>query len=120
MKHIEDAAQAALMQWAHMRKYKDGKLSQWITHVPNGGKRDAREAARLKAQGVLAGFPDLFLFVPAGGYHGLMIEMKSPKGRLSPAQTMVLPRIENQGYKVVVCYNAQEAMNVILEYLNVE
>ena len=119
MKHIEDAAQAALMQWAHMRKYKDGKLSQWITHVPNGGKRDVREAARLKAQGAMAGFPDLFLFIARGQWHGLMIEMKSPKGRLSPAQTQVLPRIEGEGYRVEVCYSVQAAIDVISDYLEV-
>lgn len=32
-----------------------------IAHVPNGGKRAKLEAAHLKADGVLAGFPDLII-----------------------------------------------------------
>lgn len=120
MKHIEDAAQAALMQWAHMRKYQDGKVADYIQHSPNGGLRSIATAARLKCQGTMAGFPDLFLFVPAGGYHGLMIEMKAPNGRLSVAQKKVLPRIESQGYRVEVCYSTESAIEVIQQYLDLQ
>lgn len=119
MKHIEDDNQLALMQWARSKRFNGARLSDYLHHSPNGGKRDVREAARLKAQGVLAGFPDLFLFVPRGQWHGLMIEMKSPKGRLSPAQTQVLPRIEGEGYRVEVCYSVQAAIDVISDYLEV-
>ena len=117
MKHIEDDNQLALMQWARSKRFNGARLSDYLHHSPNGGLRSIKTAARLKAQGTMAGFPDLFLFIACGQWHGLMIEMKSPKGQLSPAQTMVLPRIENQGYKVVVCYSAQEAIDVILDYL---
>ena len=54
-----------------------------VFHIPNGGYRNAREAANLKRQGVKAGVPDLCIPVAKGGYHGLYIEMKTKKGKLS-------------------------------------
>ena len=44
--------------------------------VPNGGKRNKREAAILKAEGMLKGVADTLLLVPAQGFHGLAIEFK--------------------------------------------
>ena len=117
MKHIEDDNQLALMQWARSKRFNGARLSDYLHHSPNGGLRSITTAARLKQQGTMAGFPDLFLFVARGGYHGLMIEMKSPKGRLSPAQTQVLPRIEGEGYRVEVCYSVQDAIDAISDYL---
>lgn len=44
--------------------------------VPNGGKRNIREAARLRAQGVRAGVSDLLVFWNPGRV--AMIELKAP------------------------------------------
>lgn len=54
--------------------------------IPNGEYRHDRTAARLKAMGVIAGSPDMFLIV-AGIAHG--IELKAPGGRQSPEQKAV-------------------------------
>lgn len=58
----------------------------FVFAVPNGGQRNLREAARLKAQGVLAGVSDLILLMPNGKVY--CIELKNPngKGRQSPSQ----------------------------------
>jgi len=60
MNHIEDNEQICLMEWAAAQSGKFPELSL-IFHIPNGGKRNAREAARFKRMGVKAGVPDLFL-----------------------------------------------------------
>jgi hypothetical protein len=52
--------------------------------VPNGGRRDKRTAAKLKAEGVVAGVSDLILLLPNKSYGALLIELKTPKGRQSP------------------------------------
>ena len=117
MKHIEDKTQALVMNWARLMKFSDGKVSDYIHHSPNGGKRDIREAARLKNQGVMSGFPDLFLFVSRNQFHGLFIEMKSPQGRVSSNQKEVMQRLEEQGYKCVVCNSFESAVNEITVYL---
>ena len=65
---------------------------------------------------MLSGVPDLFLPVPMGGYHGLFIEMKSEKGRFSTNQTWFLSKVELLGYKIAVCYSANEAIKTIENY----
>ena len=51
--------------------------------VPNGGSRNIREAVAMKASGTLAGAPDL---VVAKNGRVWFIELKTGKGRQSPAQ----------------------------------
>lgn len=53
-------------------------------HAPNGGSRDVREAAKLKAMGVRPGVADLAIVGDEGRLH--FIEFKALKGRQSPAQ----------------------------------
>jgi hypothetical protein len=119
MKHIEDQTQAMVMQWARLAAFNGGKVSDYLHHSPNGGKRNLREAVRLKAQGVLAGMPDLFLFVARHGYFGLFIEMKSPTGTTSTNQKEVMRRLSEQGYKCVVCKSFESAQKEIKEYLGI-
>lgn len=83
----EDQEQVTLFNWAEMQSGKYPEL-RLMLHVPNGGKRNAAEAARLKAQGVKPGVPDIFLPIPRQGKHGLWIELKRREGgRLSEHQT---------------------------------
>lgn len=88
-----------------------------LHHNPMGGKRDLIPAARLKAIGAQAGIPDLFLPVPRGGAHGLWIEMKANKGRVSPEQRGWIAALMDQGYAVSICWGAEQAINRITRYL---
>ena len=78
--------------------------------VPNGGYRTPATAAKIKAEGALPGVSDLILLVARGGYHGLLIEMKTDKGR----QRL----IEADGYKYVVARSIEEFIKVVNDYLN--
>lgn len=114
----EEQEQIALMAWAKLYEpdYPQLKL---LFHIPNGGKRNPREAARFKKAGVKPGVPDLFLPVSASGYHGLFIELKRTKGAaVSPAQVRWLRDLAAQGYAAVVCKGWQEAADEIGRYLN--
>lgn len=89
-----------------------------IFSVPNGGSRDPREGARLKAEGMLVGVPDLVLAQARCGYAGLYIEMKKPGyGRTSAGQDKVILLLRRAGYDVVVAYGADEAWEHIVAYL---
>lgn len=99
-----------------------------LWHTPNGSvyggsKEDrARIGALMKKQGCRDGIPDLFLAVPrlqivSKGLSGLFIEMKAPNGVLSPAQKIVLPELEAQGYAASVCWTVEDAINVTTNYL---
>ncbi len=134
-RHNEDAEQSALFEWASYYP-----VLRWLHHIPNGGKRDAREGARLKAQGVKPGVADIFLpmarQIPCelsnayGGvmenqntfFHGLYIEMKRRRedGRsgVSQNQADFGKAMQEAGYDYRICYGADEAIQVIKKYAN--
>lgn len=86
--------------------------------IPNGGHRHKATAGKLKAEGVRAGVPDLF--VPQG-YHvwnGLFIEMKTAKGRTTPVQREWIGYLRSAGYAVAVCHGAEFAIEALNDYLS--
>lgn len=89
----EDQEQITLMSWAHHVKFGNGRLSDYLFHIPNGGSRNIIEASKLKKMGVKAGVPDLQLIVPNGLIHGLWIELKSKAGKLQPSQRLMIQRL---------------------------
>ena len=112
--------QILLMQWAAYNRGKYPELGM-LHHIPNGGSRNRIEAARLKAQGVCPGVPDLCLPVARGGFHGLYIELKRQRGgRLSGDQRAWLEALNRNGYRAVRCDGWEEATQVIAQYLNGE
>lgn len=113
----EDLEQEALFAWADIMSAQIPEL-KYMYHVPNGGQRDIRTAVALKRRGVKAGVPDIVLPAARGGYHGLYIELKVGKNKLSEKQWNYLQYLNNHGYKAIVCYGWREAMDKICEYLN--
>ena len=121
MKHIESAHQAQVVEWSKWA-YKTGKYPMLnMLHCSlNGVKLSGTQAKIAKGQGMLSGVPDLFLPVPKNGYHGLFIEMKSEKGRVTENQHWFLTNAESVGYKTAVCYSAKEAISAIQAYYDQE
>ncbi len=128
MIHREDSEQKALVEWAdlapmprHLSLPLNTRIGEYLFAIPNGGLRNAREAARLKGLGVRAGVADLFLSYPsADGKHGLYIEMKAPKGngaRVSDKQHAFLTRMMFANYQASVCYGWDEARIAIRQHL---
>ena len=115
MKHEESNLQIQIIDWSKLCKHKE-ELA-FLHHSPNGGSRNAREGARLKREGVKAGFPDLFLPIPRKEYHGLFIELKSKKGRTSQSQKMWLELLKYQGYCAKVCNDFDDVTKLINWYL---
>lgn len=114
---LEAQEQRELFQWAAMQAGKYPEL-RFMYHVPNGGKRNAKEAALMKAEGVKAGVPDIVLPTARGAFHGLYIELKRQKsGRLSEDQKQYLAHLQRQGYSAVMCRGWRHAASVILMYL---
>ena len=83
-----------------------------LFHVPNGMFTNAREGAKFKAQGVIAGVPDL-VFVWNGKTH--YIEVKTEKGRLSEQQKALHQKWAEQGVVVVVCRSSEEIISLVSE-----
>jgi len=88
--------------------------------IANGGSRNVAEASNLKRQGVTAGVSDVFMSVPMNGYHGLYIEFKHGKNKLTDAQAKFQHHAGNYGYMVSVCYSFDEARTIVEDYLSEE
>lgn len=115
---LEHAAQVAVIAWANYNIGRYPKL-RWLFAIPNGGQRDIRVARKLKAEGVKAGVPDLFLPVSNGVYHGLFIEMKVGRNKPTGKQIEWCDYLGDAGYKVGICYGSQEAIETLEKYLDV-
>ena len=115
----EHDIQSTLIEWATWNSHRYPELSLLFA-IPNGGIRDAITGKRLKEEGVKKGVPDLLLPIPKQNYHGLFIEMKRPKAKLSPVQKQWHDKLLEQGYQVKTCYSTNEASATIKEYLEID
>lgn len=119
MKHIESAHQAQVVEWSRWAFKANPKRYPHLDMLHcslNGVKLSGTQAKIAKGQGMLSGVPDLFLPVPKNGFHGLFIEMKSEKGRVTENQHWFLTNADSLGYKTVVCYSAKDAISAIQSY----
>ena len=119
MKTSEHKEQCALMQWWALACKGFGLPEALLFAIPNGGHRHIAVAAKMKAEGVRAGVPDLFLAVPKGAYTGLFIELKKVKGGVvSDSQREALMLLSARGYAVAVCRGWRAASRYLEQYLN--
>jgi hypothetical protein len=117
---LEHEEQTALFAWAKVEARRDPRL-ELLHAIPNGmAVSSIAEASRAKRTGRKAGVPDLCLPVPANGYHGLYIELKRTGGTpcdVKPEQSRWLAALNGHGYRAVVAYGWEDAMNYIQQYL---
>jgi hypothetical protein len=99
--HLE---QVRLVSWFR-KTYPDVR----IFAIPNGGGRSMSQGAALKAEGVQAGVPDLF--VPAWF---LWVEMKKESGgTVSPVQKDWIKYLESIGHQVIIGRGFEDAKRQI-------
>ena len=115
MRHIESTIQQNCVTWFRLA-FPALRLN--LISIPNGGARRRIEGAIMKAEGVVAGASDLVLFYPSAGYHGLCIEMKSPKGVQRQTQKDWQKAVEAQGYKYIVVRSFDEFRAEVSRYVH--
>ena len=106
-------------------EFKEDKLQESIVYavrlyypnsliyaIPNGGRRNAFEGARLKRQGVTAGVSDLHLIHKGKIY---FIEVKIHGGKQSLMQKQFEKYVIKQGFQYFVVRSVDEMLNVIAE-----
>lgn len=119
----ESDHQSALFCWCALAAVSYPDL-RWFFAIPNGGARDQRTGARLKATGVKRGVLDTCLPVKRGSYSGLWIELKIEKyrthknGGLTDEQVLWKDHLLSQGYTVGIAYSWMEARDMLIWYLN--
>ena len=111
----EHRIQCACVRWFNVQY---PKLHGRLFAVPNGGRRDATTAAKLKAEGVVPGVADLVLLMSNRDYGALLIEMKTPKGRQSDSQKKWERTVcADAEYKYVVCRSLDDFIREVDSYL---
>lgn len=115
MKHLEHKIQSSFFQWIY---WKRRDLHPYIFAIPNGELRSKAVAIRLKKEGLKAGVSDIFLAKPTNKYHGLWMEFKAAKNKLSPVQEEFMNNMLSQGYECAVVRSLEEALIVLEKYLN--
>lgn len=111
-KPSEHQIQAALFKWLAAVHPKVVAYA-----IPNAARRSMAQAAYLKAEGLRAGMPDVVIATARGGYHGMYLELKTQKGKLSESQTEMLTRLANEGYASAVAYGLDDAIFLITKYV---
>lgn len=111
----EETEQIHLFKWCEWAQSKYPELEA-LYHIPNEGKRSQAYGARLRAQGLKSGVPDICLPVPKGKYNGLYIELKKIGGKPTENQIYWLGLLERYGNAVAICEGAEQAEQVISAY----
>lgn len=114
----EEQKQISLLEWSQFVSVGPWSLYDLLYHVPNGGYRNAGEAARFKAMGVKAGYPDVCLDIASGEFHGARWEMKHGDGRLSDSQKKRHEMLRQAGYYVNTYWQWEHCASDIIRYLS--
>ena len=132
MNHEESKLQQACVSWFRAQYPQYAML---LVHPINEGSGhatiDRRRQGIHKAEGAVAGVPDLLLFMSSADkvfdddgfllgyiiYHGLGIEFKTPKGKQSQAQKDFEKMFTAAQYKYVVIRSLEEFKKLIKEWI---
>lgn len=120
--NIEEVEQIKFNIW--FDKFLWEKDIRWF-HSPNGGGRNPREGEKFKRMGVKAGVPDIILpmarVTSRSSYHGLVIELKKPDGKMSDVsetQNDWLEWFKRQNWSVHVAFGFEQAKAIVLDYFS--
>lgn len=114
MRHNEHELQKACVRWFRLAY---PEYAYCLFAVPNGGFRNATEARRLKAEGVIAGVSDLILLVPRQGKGALCIGMKTLTGVQRESQKIWQSEAERCGNQYEVVRSFDDFKAAIEKYL---
>lgn len=109
----EQAEQVKLFCWIRSRP----DLEPYAMHLANERKTSFITGTLLKIMGVRAGASDVMLPIARHGHHGLFLELKARKGRMTPNQRKFLADMTTQGYLAVCCTGYDSARAFIEAYM---
>lgn len=118
IKSNESEQQQKFIAWVNLYKnLPEYKCLKLLYHPANEGKRSHYTGKKLKDEGLLAGVVDICLPASRGRFHGLYIEMKYGKNKLTQEQRAFLKGVKEEGYATGLCYSADEAIALVKKYL---
>jgi len=104
----EHSLQVLILRHLHMAKRDKDTIA---FAIPNAGRRSLRMGAKMKAEGMTKGAPDLCILLPKGrtGW----IECKTMKGRQSDEQMGFEARCKRLGHYYALVRNIDEALDAL-------
>jgi len=106
-------------------KLKYPRESQFLIRIGNEGRRSALGHTIAVQSGLMVGASDIFLAYPNRAYHGLFIELKREKWKLTESQKehferqdAFIKRMQSVGYAGYFAIGFDEARKVIDGYLS--
>lgn len=109
----ESAMQKSIVKHLRERGY-------FVAHIPNGSKlagskeQRARTGARLKSEGLMAGFPDLYIAHSEG--RAGFIEVKAEGAYQQPSQKECQAELERRGHRYAVCRSLADVDETLAEW----
>ena len=110
----EEQLQIAVVSW--IRTFYPDVIIQ--SSYLQGNVNNVGLSIKANTMGYTAGFPDLFLLCPKGGFHGLFMELKNgSKGRVSDNQRAIMDELIKQGYAGGVVRTFEAAKLMVTNYM---
>lgn len=116
----EQLEQIKLFEWLKL----NSKTKNCCFAIPNDGARLPRLGALMKRLGLKPGVSDIFIARPNNHCHGLFIELKAKDSKTGkyrkPSETQIefLLEMNKMGYLCIVANGADEAIEIVEQYLN--
>jgi len=95
-------------------------LRPYMFAIPNGGARHVVVAIKLKKEGVTKGVYDIFISIPNLIAHGLYIECKAGKNKLTNEQKAFRDRMVEIGYWCEECRTIEDFVIILEHYFGLE
>lgn len=110
--YTEDILQAEIFKWYHNNFCLPiHEPRNYIFSVPNGGLRNKREAAKMKATGLKAGVSDLIVLQPN---RCIFVELKTQVGKQSDKQKDFESIVKSLGFEYFVVRSLEEFKQVVI------
>ena len=126
----EDAFQISAMGYVRRVVRSSGFDTDCAVHIPNGGQRSAVVGAKLKAAGVVRGYPDIMIFAPQTlaplnrrrevviPRCGLALELKVWPNKPTKDQEHVHEILRSAGWRVVTCWSLDAVISEATRYFS--
>lgn len=115
MRKKESELQIACINWF---RFSYPHFKMLLFAIPNGGHRNIITAMRMKREGVVSGIPDLFLSLPRNEFHGMYIELKSGKNKLTSNQELFFQSAIKHNYKCEVITSVNQFIREVSYYID--
>ena len=124
----EEAFQVSAMGFVRRVVRTAGHAPECAMHVPNGGQRSAIVGAKLKASGVVRGYPDIMVFAPQVlppinrrkevmvPRVGLALELKVWPNKPTKDQEHIHNLLREAGWRVVTCWSLDAVISEVTAY----